>query len=312
MLEKMTFINHEGETIESIKDQVYVNYNDLRDYRWEYETQSDRIIKFKKEVVEKTIPVIIFSDSEEQAVEMRNRLFSLSEKDILKRKPGKIVIDGYYLSGYIIESKKSNYLLNKRYMQLELIFATDRNVWRRETTYQFLPENITPDMGMQNPVVTGEIYTGETIENQATLKEFRFDFLRRSDRKIRYPQFDLPFEFTKTYGKRVINNTEAFSESDFVLTIYGFVDTPSILIAGHPYVINAMIYEGERVVIDSAAGTVKKIGRLGEETNLYNSRGKEYSVFQKIPPGVQTVSWSGGFGFDLLLYDERSEPKWSL
>lgn len=312
MLEAVKFINHQGESLESMKDGIYVNYSDLRDYIWEYTTQSNRIIDFQKGVVEKTIPLVILCDSEEQGIEIRNRLFELGEKDVLKKKPGRILIGDYYLTGYIIGSKKSNYLINERYMELELTFATAINMWRRETTYQFLPENIDSNPGSQTPVITGNVFTGDDIENHAALREFEFDFLRRNTRKIRYPQFDLPFDFIKIYGKRTINNTEAFSESDFVLTVYGFVETPYILIAGHPYVIDATIYEGERVIIDSAAGTIKKIGRLGEETNLYNSRGKEYSVFQKIPPGIQTVSWSGGFGFDLLLYDDRSEPKWSL
>ena len=83
-------------------------------------------------------------------------------------------------------------------------------------------------------------------------------------------------------------------------------------IAGHPYRVETTVYEGERLVIDSKKGTVKKIGRLGEVVDCYNARQKDYSVFQKIPPGLNVFQWSGGFGVDITLFDERSEPKCSL
>lgn len=312
MLEAVKFMNHQGESLESIKDGIYVNYSDLRDYIWEYTTQSSRIIGFQKGVVEKTIPLVILCDSEEQGAEIRNRLFEIGEKDVLKKKPGKIMIGDYYLSGYIIGSKKSSYLMNKQYMELELTFVTDTNKWNREVKYQFLPQTTIPEgPGENNPDVSGGVPEGQIIENGAVLREFAFDFLKPSNLKVTYPLFDLPFDFVGTYGRRTIEN-DSFAECDFVMTIWGFVDNPSIRIGGHPYTVYATVYEGERLEIDSAAGTVTKIGRLGEEMNLYNAREKLYSVFQKIPPGVQTVSWPGTYGLDILIKDERSEPRWSL
>lgn len=312
MLEAVKFMNHQGESLESVKDGIYVNYSDLRDYIWEYTTQSNRIIDFQKGVVEKTIPLVILCDSEEQGIETRNRLFELGEKDVLKKKPGKIMIGDYYLPGYVIGSKKSSYLMNKRYMELELTFVTDTNKWNREVKYQFLPQTTIPEgPGENNPDISGGVSEGQMIENGAAIREFAFDFLKPPNLKVTYPLFDLPFDFVGTYGRRTIEN-DSFAECDFVMTIWGFVDNPSILIGGHPYTVYATVYEGERLEIDSAAGTVRKIGRLGEETNLYNAREKLYSVFQKIPPGVQTVSWPGTYGLDILIKDERSEPRWSL
>lgn len=141
--------------------------------------------------------------------------------------------------------------------------------------------------------------------------EFSFDLSKKSTRKVRYPLFDLPFDFVGVRGQAAIENP-SFTSSNFVMTVYGFADTPSVMIAGHPYTIHATVYEGERIVIDSSNRTVIKIGRLGEVTNLYNSREKRYSVFQKIPSGVSPVIWAGSYGIDILLKDERSEPEWSL
>ena len=44
--------------------------------------------------------------------------------------------------------------------------------------------------------------------------------------------------------------------------------------------------------------------------NLFNVRGRDFYIFEKIPTGILNVSWSGSFGFDLNLLSERGEPKW--
>jgi hypothetical protein len=45
------------------------------------------------------------------------------------------------------------------------------------------------------------------------------------------------------------------------------------------------------------------------DTNLFDSRNKAQSVFEKIPEGALTFAWEG-FSFELTLFEERSEPKW--
>jgi hypothetical protein len=38
-------------------------------------------------------------------------------------------------------------------------------------------------------------------------------------------------------------------------------------------------------------------------------RNKAESVFEQIPAKSLSLSWPGTFGFDLTLYEERSEPR---
>lgn len=99
--------------------------------------------------------------------------------------------------------------------------------------------------------------------------------------------------------------TDSPFASDFELTIYGAVANPRITINGHPYVVYTTVSEGETLVINSQNHTVM----IGDD-NHFDDRGKEYSVFEKIPSGTLTLEW-GDFAFDLKLYQERSEPKWS-
>ena len=124
-----------------------------------------------------------------------------------------------------------------------------------------------------------------------------------------FPEF--PFDFAPVRGEKILENP-SFTDSNFIMTIYGFVESPQVSIAEHPYRVETTVYEGERLVIDSKKGTVKKIGRLGEVVDCYNARQKDYSVFEKIPAGLNVFQWSGGFGIDITLFDERSEPKCSL
>ena len=47
----------------------------------------------------------------------------------------------------------------------------------------------------------------------------------------------------------------------------------------------------------------------GKEINLFDYRDKTQSVFERIPGGNLRLNWTGTFGFDLTLFEERSEPR---
>ena len=258
---------------------------------WDYTSRAERVTTFSRGVVEKAIPLIILCESESKGVTAKNRLFSIAEIDVLENQPGRFICGDFYLCGYIVGSQKTVYLIGNQYMVLSLKFATDSKYWIREKTIEYLPK---PELvGGENkpPVITGEEPQRKALENKAVFGEFSFDLSKKSTRKVRYPLFDLPFDFVGVREQAAIENP-SFTSSNFVMTVYGFADTPSVMIAGHPYTIHATVYEGERIVIDSSNRTVIKIGRLGEVTNLYNSREKRYSVFQKIPSGVSPVIWA--------------------
>lgn len=302
------------------KEKIYLDQppywmqtGDFLDYSWEYELSGKRVGKLRKTVQEKEFTITVFGNTEEQYAKNLNLLHEALEKDILENTPGRFYFGEYYLSCYIFASEKAewegfSYSMDNTFRLIQ----TDPS-WIKETTYQFRPQQIpTKEPVLRDPVVSGTPYSGVTIENKAVIKEFPFDFARQSNIKITYPMFGFPFDFVATsYGRRTINNP-SFTDSNFILTIYGFADNPSVMIAGHPYTVYATIYEGERMVINSVDRTVLKIGRLGEVTSLYNSREKIISVFQKIPPGAHVVTWPGSYGIDLTLLDERSEPKWSF
>ena len=123
--------------------------------------------------------------------------------------------------------------------------------------------------------------------------------------------FDFRYDFTYEDAGYSNWDTEHPFSSDFQLTIFGPAVNPTVLINDHIYRLDYTLESGEYVVVDSRANTITLHRANGTKRNLYNFRYLEQSIFEKIPGGVLTIYWSGAFGFDLLLYQERSEPTWN-
>lgn len=272
------YVNSEGAEVILNKEPYKVLMSDLTDYDNVEIENNGKIAGFIKEITERKLNIDIISGSKETTQELCNKLNEVFEKDIYNNVAGKIYINDYYMRCFIKSCKKSK-RGNGVIRSYEYTLITDYPFWVKETTYQYLAE--PPEAVKYTDLEAG----------------------------IMFPEF--PFDFAPVRGEKILENP-SFTDSNFIMTIYGFAENPQLNIAGHPYKVEATINEGEQLVINSLTHTVQKIGRLGENTNLYNARGKEYSVFRKIPPGTNTLQWSGGFGMDIKLFDERSEPKWSL
>lgn len=271
-------VNSEGAEVILNKEPYKVLVSDLTDYDNVEIESNGKIAGFIKEITERKLNIDIISSSKETTQELCNKLNEVFEKDIYNNVAGKIYINDYYMRCFIKSCKKSK-RGNGVIRSYEYTLITDYPFWIKETTYQYLAE--PPEAVKYTDLEAG----------------------------IMFPEF--PLDFAPVRGEKILENP-SFAESNFIMTIYGFAESPQVSIAGHPYRVETTIYEGERLIIDSKKGTVKKIGRLGEVVDCYNARQKDYSVFKKIPAGLNVFQWSGGFGIDITLFDERSEPKCSL
>ena len=272
--------NSTGEIYSLQEFEVKIKNAKFHSYSWNTIEKKQRfgaiVRDFKKEAIEYKIELRI-SGTDNRKKEIENMLFEAFERDINAKHPGKLLYDDYYIECYITASEISP----DEHFGLKKTITTycPYPFWIKETTYQYLPE--PPEAVKYTDLEAG----------------------------IMFPEF--PFDFAPVRGEKILENP-SFADSNFIMIIYGFAESPQVSIAGHPYRVETTIYEGERLVIDSKKGTVKKIGRLGEVVDCYNARQKDYSVFEKIPAGLNVFQWSGGFGIDITLLDERSEPKWSL
>lgn len=247
----------------------------------------DVLEKFSKEAATYSI-VLNFRGELNSRKQIMDKLTEDFEHDVRTLEAGIFVFGEYYIKGYVVESDTQTSVRNNNWTQKEIKIYCPKASWIKETHFSFLPDPVRA-----HPVCT---YRSSSIK--AVLPEFKFDFVNKHKN-----------------GNWTLNNPSTM-ESNFIMTIYGFCTNPKIMINGHPYTVETTAYEGERIVINSMRkgeeDSVIKIGRLGEITNLYNARGKEYSVFKKIPPGISQISWPGTYGVDITTFEERSEPKWSL
>ena len=276
MLEKFIFENHLGQRFEGLPNGVYLNYNDLRDYSWSYDTINNRISRFYRSMRDRTLPLIIKCESDKEAVAVKNRLHELAEADIEAMIPGKIFVGDYYTSGYITASVKSNYLITKRLCYIELTLTSDDPAWYREQTHTFLP-----DTGISIGIGGGTDYP-----------------------------YDYPYDYAISLkGKKIM--CDSVESNDFRLLIYGEATNPSVEIGGHTYKINGSIGKGETLMIDSLTKKITLTTATGAKINWFDKRGREEYIFEPIPAGQNTVSWVGTFGFDLTVIEKRSEPRWT-
>lgn len=272
MLEKIIYYNHKGEALCFGSDGLYANENDLRDFSNKYTSKNGKIVAFNKGIVEKSIPIIIKADTPERAAELKNKITEFADRDIFALQPGKIVINGYYMQGYLYENIKSNYLIDAAYSEHKLKFVTDNPYWIKEHPFYFNASKITSN------------------NNKRYVNKYAYRYANG---------------LNNTY---LIN--ENYAECNFRMNIYGPCVKPSVYIGGYEYHVDVILGAGEYLEIDSAAETATKILTSGVKVNVFHYRSFENSVFHPIQVGRQEVFWDGKFDFDLILFEERSEPKW--
>jgi len=273
MLEKFIYINSFNETLDFGKDRIFANENDLRDFAWSITTKNNKISGFKKGIVQKTIPVLLKCDTEHEGLQLRDRLFDVFEKDVLTKQHGKIQIGDYYLRCYITGSKKSEYLLSRKYMKVTLTVQTDLPEWIKETT-------------TNHSMIEEE--TGEYLD-------FPYDF---------------QFDFKNSNLKTSVNNS-GFVPCNFIMTIHGEVVSPTIYVGNHKYSVNVTVGANEYLTIDSVRKTIVLHKSNGDQVNCFNNRSKDSYIFEKIPAGTNNISsTNGNLKFNITLLEERSEPKW--
>ena len=275
MLENFIFENHLGQRFDGLANGVYLNSNELRDYSWDYDVINNRISRFYRSPTQRKIPLLVSRKTKAAAAEVKNRLLELAEADIDAMLPGKIYVGDYYTTGYITSSKKSAYRITGRYCEIELELTSAESAWSRESTHVF--------GGTQDTV--------------------------QADRSgIDYP-FDYKYDYSVTTTSRQIV-CDTVKSNKFKWRIYGEATNPAIIVNGHVYKVNGMVKAGETLVVDSLTKTITLTTVSGTKLNWFNNRSREAYIFEPIPAGQSNILYNGSFKFDLIIIEERSEPKW--
>ena len=193
------------------------------------------------------------------------------EADIRNMTPGKITWGDWYIQCYIIESSTEP---AEQWTENTISIFCPRPFWVKEEFKMFSADANTA----------------------STFLDYSFDFS--------YDYWSGPA------GSETWVRSHPFP-SDFQLTIFGEAAQPTIYINGHRYGLTEGLEEDEYVTIDSRNHTIIKTNADSTTENYFDYRDKTESIFELIPGGSLTLEWEGSFGFNLRIYDERSEPAWS-
>lgn len=277
MLEQLKYKNHQNEIFEFGKNGIFVNTNDLHDYEWKATSKGNRISALNRAISTRKLPVVIMCDTEARGIEARNRLLEVFEKDVMAMQHGQIMIGDYYFRCFVTKSQKKDYLTSKRHMRIDLTLTSDYPYWVKETVTQFRPG-------------------GGTTSGSGSLW-------------LDYPH-DFPFDYFLSSANTNSLFNSGFVATNFKMILYGSCSNPAINIAGHTYQVFCDVGVNEYLTIDSTTKKIQLTQYDGTVVNKFNSRNKESYIFEKIPVGDNTLTYSGLSDFDIILMEERSEPKW--
>ena len=235
---------------------------------------------------------LIMDKSIESRKTLVDNLHEDFERDVRFQTPGRIVWGDWYIECYITASSTFPDP-NQWWTDNDITLWCPRPFWVKERTRSFEP---IAGGGPSSPIVgTGQAGYMTLGGGAQTFLDYSFDFSYDFYRDLSGGETwarDFPFE------------------SDFRMVIYGEVANPRVVINNHVYQVNDTVGAGEYIIIDSRTNTLIKNDGT-QDINIFDFRDKTSSVFQKLPGGSLNINWSGLFGFDLTVYEERSEPRWS-
>ena len=197
------------------------------------------------------------------------------ERDVQMKTPGKLIHNGYTIDCYPVASKTYPNSSGTRTLN-DVKFYCPYPMWSQEVLKSF------------NAVDT----SGAT--------EGGFDY-----------DFDYEFDYMTELSLSSYWEIDHLAPVEFRMTIYGPCTNPSLTIGGHVYQVYQTLAAAEYMVVDSRERTVIKYLVNGTPVNIFNSRRFDVSVFDPLPVGKVQVVRSSGFGADILIYKERSEPAWT-
>ena len=270
-----------SERIDFCQWPYMVTGGDLFDGEFDAIEDDDRIQGWERKITSKKLNIEIHAVGVplEQAID---QLENVAEKDVLNTTPGRLYVGSSYMKGWIVGTAKDRWVQDLDSISNELTFKSDYPYWITEEEFRFHKQG---------------------SESSEALEWLEFPY-------------DVPYEFSKVRNLQYINNSN-YTASGFKMIIYGPCINPLIRIAGHIYELRTTLYDGEYAVIDSSTRYAKdrkivKVKADGTEENLFNSKNNESSIWEKIPTGLSIVSWSGAFGFDIILFNERGTPTWTI
>ena len=214
---------------------------------------------------------LMFYGSEQKRKDNLEKFHKIISVDRARGKLGKLYFGNYFLEGNFVSEKIYPYK-SKGVTVNEIKIYCKIPYWVKETKHSYA-------------------YQNEKVKNPKRYNN-------------RYP-----YRYVSSTANLLLENKH-YADSNFKLRIFGPCTNPSITIGKTTYTVYITLEESERLEINSKNKTIVKIDVFGNSINEFNSREKHCDFFKLIPPGTQNISF-GKFNFEIILFEERSMPKWN-
>ena len=253
---------------------------DLFQHEFNYTVENNKITEFYHGVITRTIDANITGNIKKSWQELYDEMNGVFRRDIILNKPGTLHVNGSYIPCFFYASKPTEIFDDVGFQTTELKIVSDSSIWIQEERLSFSASSAAS-------------------EDAEDVKKYSYTY------PYRYPPAQARNKFS----------IDHYTDSHFQMIVYGPAARVQITINGHPYIVEHAIESGEYMVIDSRENLpigeqLYIVKNNGEKVNVFNYRDSVYSVFKKIPPGNTEIQCSGSYGVDLILFKERSEPKW--
>lgn len=179
------------------------------------------------------------------------------------------------------------------------------------TTYQLTPSTINTLAGVNN-------VWAESGDVTVTFRDDHGDIQTENGSIVTFEKknalsgsgYDYAYDYMHdAQSQKIIANAGSIP-CDFIITIQGYADSPIITIGDNTYTVNVEVPYGANLVIDSTQKTVIITLADGTKINAFGARDPDYYLFERIESGKNAVTWDGSYLWELLMIEERSEPRW--
>lgn len=232
-----------------------------------------RVIGKYRECDSRTLKINVFGQTQEEHNEAVNRLAEVMGYDLESLTAGRLYLNGQYLLCYISTSEKQLSFNWTSCTAVTLTITPEYPYWCTERKFSYyVRENSDETVGMKYP--------------------------------RRYP-----CRYTAEKSLNLVNSH--YAPCPMIISIYGPADTPTLHIGNILCGLNVTLGEGEYAVINQMTREIYLCNAHGETENIFDKRIKSGDVFALAPSGTSQLSFSGNFGIDIVIAEQRSEPLWS-
>lgn len=313
MIHGIYYENNQGKKLDLLKFPYRIQTGDLFNYEWEYTTKSTvrnngQFEKFVRGISSKDILLGVMGRTKEEYYQNIDTLYEIVDSDVLNMTPGKLWFGSYYLPCYILKSEKEEWEDDIEVMDNTITVVSDYPFWCRDRVFHFYASAEEIVDAIRKEEIDSILDNAEVTPDYPY--DFKYGFYTKYGPTQKRVLYDYKYDYYRNHTVGRLDN-DHFTGSGFRMIVYGPCTRPEIGVGENVYRVATTLYDGEYMVIDSRDRTVIRYARNGIVENLFNSRDKENNVFEKIPPGKNTVRWNAQYSFDMILFQERSEPAWN-